>query len=376
MTININKVQPKTKKAKKQSINWSKYFEFELGSRELSDAKKGEFYDELGMLLEAGLDIQSSFQILLKEKQSTKLHEFYNSIHERLLRGMPLSESMFESNKISTMEYYSIQIGEETGRLADVLNELSYFYNQKIKWRKQIISALSYPVMVLVTAVLVIFFMVNFIVPLFEDVFSRFNADLPAITNAVLSFSEWMQASYIYLIILLLLFIALYLFSRNKIWFRKYSSLIILKIPFVKELVLKARMSRYCHAFAQMVSHQVPILTAIDLCGKMTNFYPLQTALQNIRNEVEKGSLLSESMEQYTIFDLKMISLTKVGEEINQLGGIYEKLSEQYADDFQYRISSINNVLEPALILVIGGIIALILISMYLPMFQLNNSFM
>lgn len=376
MEIKLRNVQKKAKSSKKREINWSQIFDIELGSKELSDAQKGEFYDELGMLLEAGLDIQSSFNIILREKRKAKVQEFYTSIHDRLMKGMALSEAMNESKRISSMEYYSIKIGEETGRFADVLNDLSNFYSQKIKWRKQIISALSYPVMVMVTAILVIFFMVNFIVPLFEDVFKRFNADLPAITNAVLSFSNWMQSYYGYVLFIIFFVVGFHMVNKKKIWYKSRSSNLILKIPFVKELVLKARMSRFCHAFAKMVNHQIPILTAIDLCAKMTNFYPLQMALYTICSDVERGSLLSESMEKHPIFDLKLISLTKVGEEINQLGGIYEKLSEQYSDDFQYKISSINNILEPALILIIGGLIALILISMYLPMFQLNNNFM
>jgi type IV pilus assembly protein PilC len=95
-----------------------------------------------------------------------------------------------------------------------------------------------------------------------------------------------------------------------------------------------------------MISHQVPILTAIELCSKMTTFYPLQKALEEISKDVEKGALLSASMAKFSFFDLKMISLTKVGEEINQLAGIYEKLSEQYADESPCKTNSIDNVMK------------------------------
>ncbi len=375
MNIDFEKVRKKGKVSNRKKIDWSGILDIELSSKELDDSKKEEFYDELGMLLEAGLDIRSSFHILTQEKKSKKIQEFYETIRDRLLMGFSLSEAMQSTSKISSMEYYSIKIGEETGRISEVLNELAMYYSQKIKWRKQIIGALSYPIMVVVTALLVIFFMMNFIVPLFDDVFKRFNAELPAITKFVLAFSNWMQANYGYIILFIVSAIAFYLISKKKLWYKKFSSNLTLKTPLVKDLVLKAHIARFCHSLAKMVKHQVPILTAIDLCAKMTTFYPLQIALQKISVDVEKGTLLSESMEQFSIFDLKMISLTKVGEEINQLGGIYEKLSEQYAEDFQYKISSINNVLEPTLILIIGGLIALILVSMYLPMFQLNNNF-
>jgi type IV pilus assembly protein PilC len=375
MDIDLSRVKKK-KVGKKKEFDLSKILELELGSKELEDSKKQEFYDELGMLLQAGLDIRTSFSILTKEKKAKKIQEFYETVNDRLMGGMSLSEAMNSTGKISSMEYYSIKIGEETGRISEVLNDVAKYYSQKIKWRKQIIGALSYPIMVIVTAMLVILFMVNFIVPLFQDVFKRFSAELLGITKFVLAFSEWMQNNYLYIFLAFAAIFAFYSFNKKKEWYRKYSSHFILKIPLVKDLVLSARISRYCHSMSKMISHQVLILTAIELCSKMTTFYPLQKALEEISKDVEKGALLSASMAKFSFFDLKMISLTKVGEEINQLAGIYEKLSEQYADEFQYKINSINNVLEPTLILVIGGLIALILISMYLPMFQLNNNFM
>ena len=378
MSTSLDQIKKKKKvqKSSNSGRSISDILSIELTKKKLSDANKEEFYSELAMLLDAGLDIKTSFSILTIEKTSKKINEFYKQVNEKLITGFSLSEALDSTKLISPLEYYSLKVGEETGKIAEVLTEISEYFNQKIKWRKQIVGALSYPIMVIATALVVILFMVSFIVPLFEDVFKRFDAELPGVTKLVLSFSNWIKASYPILLLVIVSIVVLYLINRKKEWYRKFSSNALLKMPVLKEIILKVRMARYCNAMSKMISYYVPILTAIDLSAKMTNFYPLEKALEKIHSDISKGVLLSESMRQFKIFDNKMISLTKVGEEVNQIGKIYNKLAKQYADDFQYRIASINNVLEPALILIIGGLIALILISMYLPMFQLNNSFM
>jgi type IV pilus assembly protein PilC len=123
-----------------------------------------------------------------------------------------------------------------------------------------------------------------------------------------------------------------------------------------------------------MISAHIPLITALDLVSKMIGFYPYERALKKMGEDVMNGKLLYESMSGQNLFDMKLISLTRVGEEVNKLSDIYAKLNRQYADELQHEVVVLNSMLEPVLIILIGLMVAIILVSMYLPMFQMGNS--
>ena len=343
--------------------------------KKFPDEKKEEFYSEIGMLLSSGLDIRTIFHLLTKEKAKDKHFSFYKSIYDDLVEGYYLSEALFRTKYISPHEYYSIKIGEESGQLNSVLTDLNDYFARRIKQKRQLISTFSYPVMIIVTAVVVITFMLNYIVPMFEDVFKRFNGELPAITRYILSASEFFK-SYILWFLLILIAIGIGMFSVRKTeMFRKISSIIILKIPMFGVLVNKLYLARFCQSMSLMSSARVPLITALELMEKIIGFYPFEKAMLIIKDDLMNGKTLHQSMSQFDLFDMKLISLTKVGEEVNKLSGIYFKLSRQYSDEVQHRIGILNSLMEPLLIIIVGVFVAVILIAMYLPMFQMGNNF-
>ncbi len=377
MSINFKEIKKRPIVKKEVQPNFIKLVlrqELKFGNDELSMARKEEFYSEASILLGSGLDIKSCLSVIISEQTKKKQIEFFESISEKIVDGRNLSDALQETKKISPFEYYTLKIGEETGRLADVLKQLAEHYNRQIKQKRQIINTFSYPVIVILTAVLVVIFMMTFIVPLFEELFNRFHGELPALTQFILRSSKFI-ASNIYFILLVLAGIVLsLLLVRKHPVYRKIVAAIILKIPVLNSIAIKIYLSKFCQTMALLNSARIPIVTSIQLIRKIIGFYPFEKAFERIEERIVNGGLLYEALREHSLFDPKIVSLTKVGEEVNQLNVIYQKLNEQYHDEVQHKITLLNSMLEPILIIFIGLFVAVILVSMYLPMFKMSNT--
>jgi type IV pilus assembly protein PilC len=345
-----------------------------LFGKQLKDKKKENFYSELGILIISGVDIRTALEIITEEQKATADREMFRKIYDDIVNGDSLSEAMLKTERFTMYEYYSLKIGEESGRMKEVLSELAYFFAKKIKQRRQISSAFTYPAMVVVTAIIAVTFMMNFIVPMFTDVFKRFNSDIPAITKTVISMSEFMRAyGGIFLLSIAVLMVWI-LFSRQKPWYRKYSSKILLKLPFFGEITQRIYVTRFCQSMALLLGAKTPMLKSIQLVRQMIGFYPFERALEAIEKGILRGDPLHKGMQKSKLFDARIISLTRVAEEVNQLDSMFTRLGSQYSDELEYRTSMINNLLEPVMIIFVGGLVAFILIAMYLPLFQLSSS--
>lgn len=372
MSIDLRNIE-KTRTKKEFTFTSAFSKEINLGRKEFPDKKKEELYSELGILIGSGLDIKSSFLVLIEENNK-KARQFYENVYNQLITGVSLSNALSSTGKISTYEYHTIRIGEETGNLVVVLKQLTQHFSESIKQKRQLINTFSYPILVISTAVVVVLFMMNFIIPMFEELFKRFNGQLPALTRAVIAISKFISH---YLWVMLVLFAATgaAIFSvRRSESFRRITSDLVLKVPGVGIIIQKAYLAKFCQTFSLLNSSRIPIVTSVQLIQKIIGFYPFEVALTQIEKDLINGKLLHESFREYNIFDGKLISLTKVGEEVNKLNEIFENLSKQYSEEVQHKVSVLNTVLEPILIIFIGLFVAVILISMYLPMFQMSNT--
>ncbi|MBC7387674.1 MAG: type II secretion system F family protein [Opitutaceae bacterium] len=374
--INIGYVSKNQNSAIKK-FDFSKIInkEISFSGKILGDKKKEEFYHELGILFSAGVDIKSSLELIEEEQTKLKYKNLFSIIKNKVVAGYSLSEAIRESGCFSNYEYYSIQIGEETGKLPIVLKELASFYLNKIKQSRQIVSALSYPALVMATSLGAIFFMMNFIVPMFADIFKRFGGDLPWITSFILQISNTIS-SYFYVFIVFLIIASFIVISqKNKLWFRNFMSVFILSIPFIGEMVRKIYLARFCHSMTLLISSKIPLIRSLSLVKQMIEFYPLEVSLAKIEQDILHGETLHSSMSKFNVYHKRMVSLIKVGEEVNQLEMFFEKIGKQYTEDVEHQTGIISSLMEPLMIIFLGLIVGVILIAMYLPLFKLSSNF-
>jgi type IV pilus assembly protein PilC len=346
-----------------------------FGSKELGDKKKEYLYLELSSLLQAGINLKSSFELITADQPNKKDKALYDAIQNAVLGGTTFSQALQQSGRFSMYEVYSLQIGEETGKLIEVLQDLAKYYQNKIKQRRKIVSAMTYPAIVLSSSLGAVFFMLKFIVPMFGDVFRRFGGHLPWITEKIIGISKVMEDNFLKVFILIVV-IALSLFRMRKTEkFRKYSALVLLKIPVVGNLVQKIYLARFCNSMRLLINARLPLLRAIALIRQMIDFYPIESSLQQVEDEIMKGKTLHQSLQQFKIYPSKMIQLVKVGEETNQLDYFFARISEQYVEEVEYKTTALSSMMEPLIIIFLGMIVGVILVSMYLPLFQMSNSF-
>jgi type IV pilus assembly protein PilC len=336
------------------------------------DQLKSRFFSELAVLLSSGMDIKKSLEIIVTGVSRERDRQTIENIFKIIVNGSALSIALEKTKIFSSYDYFSIKIGEESGSLSVVLKELSTYYSKRISQKRQITGALTYPILVLCTTLLSLTFMLNFIVPMFEDVFKRFNGNLPGITRAVIALSNSFSSFAFWILIFILAISFGFFFNRKKAWFRNFSSSVLIRIPIIGPITKLTYISRLCQTLKLLLNSKVHLLDAIDMMRQMIGFYPLEEALIDIKEKLTKGITLSESMKSHSIFDKKMIAMTKVAEEVNKLDVIYDQLFQQYSDELDTKIKTMNNLLEPILIIFVGGLVALILISMYLPIFQMG----
>lgn len=346
-----------------------------FGNGQLSDRKKEEFYLEFSTLLLSGIDIRTAFDLVLLDQKEGKDSSIFTKIQNEVIKGATLSIAVEQSKKFSNYEFRSIRIGEETGKLGEVLRELALYYKSKIAQRRRIIAALTYPIIVLSTSLGAVFFMLKFVVPLFADVFTRFGGELPWITAFILRLSNFIDSTFLPGMLLLASLVFFLYANHKKNWCRKWSSYLILKIPVAGEIVRKIHLARFANTMRLLVGTDTPLLYAIQLVEQMTDFYPIQQSMQRTEQAIIRGKSLHESLADFDFYPPKFIQLIRVGEEVNRLEFFFEKIAHQLTEEVEYKTSTLSTVLEPLIIIFLGLVVGLILIAMYLPMFQMSNSF-
>jgi type IV pilus assembly protein PilC len=337
------------------------------------DKIKENLYTEFSSLLDSGIDIQRTLTILIEEQEKKRPQQKLEEIQSMLIMGSSLSEALQKSGEFSAYEYQSIRIGEESGKLKQVLESLSTYFSNKVKLKRQLISVFSYPVFVISITFGVLYFMLNSVVPMFEEVFKQFGEDLPWLTQKIVWLSNKFSMFMLLFVTSVSLFTIYFYTQRKEIWFRQASSTFLMKIPVLGQLIKKIYLARFCQSMGLLISSKTPLVQSLELIEEMIGFYPIEKGLQSARKEILRGSTLNESLSKFTIFDRRMISLIKIGEEINQLDKTFERLAKQNNDDIEYQTKLMGTIIEPAIIVLIGGIVGIIMVAMYLPMFNLSN---
>jgi type IV pilus assembly protein PilC len=204
-------------------------------------------------------------------------------------------------------------------------------------------------------------------------VFKRFKGELPAFTKLIIRISD-VTGNYAIYFFLASVLLAVFLFTQRKaVWFRHYGAKIILHTPIMKDMIGKIYLARFCQSMNLLISARTPLITAIDLVKKMVGFYPIESSLESVQQDLLKGTPLHVSLARFSIYNRRMISLLKVAEEVNQLDTMFAKLSKQYSDEVEHQTSILGSLIEPIMIIFLGILVAVILVAMYLPLFQMGS---
>lgn len=347
-------------------------YEIKLG-KVFTDKDKESFYNEFHSLLDSGIDIQRALAILIEEQEKKKIEAILRQISEDLIVGNSLAEALKLSGYFTPYEYQSVKIGEETGRLKIVLSHLNDFFSDKVKLRRQLIGVFTYPVFVIMITFGVLYFMLNSVVPMFQDVFKQFGQELPPLTQKIIWLSHHFSAFLMYGSVITIAFVIYAYTQRKEIWYRKAKDNFIIKIPIFGILIKKIYTARFCQSMSLLLSSKTPLITSLEMIEEMIGFYPIESAVRQIRKDILAGESLHTGLAKFPIFEKRMVSLVKIAEEINQLDLTFARLTKQTQEDIEFRTKLIGTIIEPLIIVIIGTIVGVIMVAMYLPMFNLSN---
>ncbi|WP_283701367.1 type II secretion system F family protein [Clostridium perfringens] len=333
------------------------------------------FCRQFYVMLDSGLSIGKALNILIEQGEKPKIREALIGVNGDLKRGETLANSMRKRKDVFPNLLTSmIDAGERSGNLDIILKRMAEYYEKETKIRGKIKSAMIYPIVLGVVAIIAITFILTFVMPTFVQMFEENNVDLPASTKMVLGTSK-MLGKYGIIIFLILVTAIILLGKYLKSEEGQYKlSIINLKIPVIKKLTQKIIVSRFTRTMGIVSSSGMSLVTSLEIVASVVGNKIAEKELLKVKEKVLKGEGLGDSIMKIKIFPPMLASMVKVGEEAGSLDSILDKTADFYDDELEREIQTATALIEPAMIVVMGIIIGFLLISILTPMFKMYNS--
>ncbi|EOU1652283.1 TPA: type II secretion system F family protein [Clostridium perfringens] len=333
------------------------------------------FCRQFYVMLDSGLSIGKALNILIEQGEKPKIREALIGVNGDLKRGETLANSMRKRKDVFPNLLTSmIDAGERSGNLDIILKRMAEYYEKETKIRGKIKSAMIYPIVLGVVAIIAITFILTFVMPTFVQMFEENNVDLPTSTKMVLGTSK-MLGKYGIIIFLILVTAIILLGKYLKSEEGQYKlSVINLKIPVIKKLTQKIIVSRFTRTMGIVSSSGMSLVTSLEIVASVVGNKIAERELLKVKEKVLKGEGLGDSIMKIKIFPPMLASMVKVGEEAGSLDSILDKTADFYDDELEREIQTATALIEPAMIVVMGVIIGFLLISILTPMFKMYNS--
>jgi type IV pilus assembly protein PilC len=332
---------------------------------------KAIFSRQFAALTNAGVAIVRSLGVLSEQCGNPKLKEALLDISGEVQNGVNLSDAMRKHPECFDGLYVSmIQAGEVGGVLDEVLNRLAKLLEDTARLQNQIKSAMSYPTVVGGLAVIIFLAMTIFLIPIFANIFKDLGTELPALTQFMLWISGVLTSWRLFVLIGIVVGakVAFDMYYKTPVGTLNIDAL-SLKLPLFGDLIQKSAIARFSRTFGSLTRSGVPILTSLEIVRDTSGNQVIANAIDSARSEVQQGGMISFALQKENCFPPMAIQMMSIGEETGELDGMLMKVADFYEDEVEQAVKALTSVLEPVMIVVIGGMVAVILLSMYLPMF-------
>lgn len=359
-------------------IKEEKGFSFSLEDFSTSMTKvtvkdKAIFSRQFAALVNAGVALVRGLGVLADDCTNPKLKQALMAINADVQQGTNLSDAMRKHPACFDNLYVAlIQAGEVGGVLDEVLNRLAKLLEDLNRLQNQIKSALTYPVVVGILAVTIFVAMTVFLLPVFADIFADLGADLPAFTQLMLVISSFLRTPLNWVFMVAAFVAGSFAFKRYYATLsgRRTVDRFSLKVPLFGDLIQKTATARFCRTFGSLSKAGVPILTALEIVRDTAGNQIIAEAVDEARKDVQSGGMISIALQKYGVFPTMAIQMISIGEETGELDGMLMKVADFYEDEVEQAVKSLTSIMEPIMIVVLGGMVGSILLSMYLPMFK------
>jgi type IV pilus assembly protein PilC len=332
------------------------------------------FSRQLATLINAGLPIVRALYVLSEQTNNPKLKDVVVAVRKDVEAGLSLSEALEKHPKVFSRLYTEmVKAGEIGGILDGILLRLADQLERDQDLRRKIRSALTYPVVVLILAILAASFMLIFIVPVFAKMFQDLGGTLPLPTRICMAISDILTSVWgVFVYAGMALAVVMFLRWKKSESGRKVWGRAVLRIPFkIGDVVKKATLARFSRTLATLSAAGVPILQSIEITATSSGNWVVEKALLKSRDAIREGIPIYKPLETEPVFPPMVTRMIAVGEETGDIDGMLTKIAEFYESEVDAAVKALTSILEPLMIVVVGGIVGAIVISMYLPMFRI-----
>ena len=350
-----------------QAIEWSSLFESKISVKE-----KALFANKLSALVDAGVPIMRSLDLMHRQQKSALFRRALAAMTAEVNQGSSLGSAMRRWPKVfDNLSIAMVEAGEAGGVLDETLKRLAKLLEENARLQNQLKAAMGYPITVLVIAILVFLGMTIFLIPTFAEIFDQLGAELPVFTQMMINLSKLLRSTFsIFLVGGIIL--AIYAFTRyyaTPVGRRQVDG-IFLKLPLFGDLLQKTASAQFCRTMSSLSKAGVPIMMSLEILHDTTNNAVVGDAIKNSRNDISEGVPLSTALALKRVFPEMMVSMLAIGEETGEMDTMLSKVADFYEDEVSTAVKTLTSLIEPVMIVLVGGIVGSILLAMYMPMFS------
>ncbi len=333
------------------------------------------FTRQLATMMKAGLPLMQAFEIVARGHSNPSMTEMLMQVRSDVEQGSALGKSFSKYPKYFDRFYCNlVSAGESGGVLESLLDKLAVYKEKTQAIKKKVKTALTYPIAIIVVAIALIFIMMMFVLPAFKEVYANMGAELPSLTQLVMSLSDlFVDYGWIMIILLIISAFGLYKLHEKSPTFQKRIDALILRLPVFGTIVRKATIARWARTTSTLFAAGVPLVEVLDSVAGASGNILYEEATQDIRAKVTQGLSLTSSMQSTDMFPNMVIQMAAIGEESGSLDDMLNKAAEFYEDEVDNSVSRLSALMEPIIMVVLGSLIGILLIAMYLPLFNLGN---
>ena len=350
-----------------QGIEWGSLFESKISVKE-----KALFANKLSALVDAGVPIMRSLDLMHRQQKSALFRRALTAMTAEVNQGSSLGSAMRRWPKVfDNLSIAMVEAGEAGGVLDETLKRLAKLLEENARLQNQLKAAMGYPVTVLVIAILVFLGMTIFLIPTFAEIFDQLGAELPVFTQMMINLSKLLRSTFsIFLVGGIIL--AFYAFTRYYAtpMGRRQVDGIFLKLPLFGDLLQKTASAQFCRTMSSLSKAGVPIMMSLEILHDTTNNAVIGDAIRNSRNDISEGVPLSTALSLKRVFPEMMVSMLAIGEETGEMDTMLSKVADFYEDEVSTAVKTLTSLIEPVMIVLVGGIVGSILLAMYMPMFS------
>lgn len=333
------------------------------------------FTRQFATMIDAGLPLVQGLEIISSQQANKSFKQVLTDVKETVESGSTFADALRKHPKVFDDLFVNLVAAGEVGGILDtILNRLAVYMEKSEALKKKVKGAMLYPVIVLVVAVVVIAVLLIFVIPIFEKMFAEFGKELPGFTQMVMGLSNWLKTWIIPLLILLA--VVVYVFKRFYATERGRTIVddLILKSPVFGDLIRKVAVARFTRTLGTMISSGVPILDGLDIVARTAGNKTVQTAIEKTRKSISEGQNIAEPLAESGVFPPMVVQMISVGEATGALDAMLSKIADFYDEEVDAAVDALTSMLEPMLMVFLGGTIGALVVAMYLPIFTLASA--